>query len=140
MAEIMIENIIQTENGYRATVDGVELSIPDAPGNRHWQMVQDAIADAPPAPVTAPGEKLEWDGAQWSVREPSEAEVAIQWASVRAHRNELLTESDVFVVRAYENGEPVPQDTIDYRQALRDVTKQANPFAIAWPVPPTNPF
>lgn len=41
----MIENIIKTQNGYRATVDGVELFIPDAPGNRHWQMVQDAIAE-----------------------------------------------------------------------------------------------
>ena len=55
----MIENIIQTPQGYRATIDGTEWSIPDAPGNRHWQMVQDAIAggasvtveQAPPAPV-----------------------------------------------------------------------------------------
>lgn len=55
----MIENIIQTSHGYRATIDGQEWSIPDAPGNRHWQMVQDAIADgasvtveqAPAAPV-----------------------------------------------------------------------------------------
>lgn len=54
MAEIMIENIIQTENGYRATVDGVELSIPDAPGNRHWQMVQDAIADGATVTVEEP--------------------------------------------------------------------------------------
>lgn len=55
----MIENIIQTENGYRATVDGVELFIPNAPGNRHWHMVQEAIAaganvtieQPPPVPV-----------------------------------------------------------------------------------------
>lgn len=55
----MIENIIQTSHGYRATINGVEWSIPDAPGNRHWQMVQDAIAggasvtveQAPAAPV-----------------------------------------------------------------------------------------
>ena len=40
----MIENIIQTSQGYRATIDGTELQIPNAPGNRHWQMVQDAIA------------------------------------------------------------------------------------------------
>lgn len=53
----MIENITQTPHGYRATVDGVEMFIPDAPGNRHWQMVQDAIAEGatvtveePPAP------------------------------------------------------------------------------------------
>ena len=40
----MIENITKTQNGYRASIDGVEWSIPEAPGNRHWQMVQDAIA------------------------------------------------------------------------------------------------
>jgi hypothetical protein len=95
---------------------------------------------APPAPVTAPGEKLEWDGAQWSVREPNEAEVAIQWAGVRAQRNELLTASDVFVVRAYEAGQPVPPETVAYRQALRDVTDQTNPFAIVWPAVPGNPI
>lgn len=57
----MIINIIQTPQGYRATVDGTEWSIPDAPGNRHWQMVQDAIAEGaavtieqpPKAPVPA---------------------------------------------------------------------------------------
>lgn len=40
----MIENITQTENGYSATIDGVEMSIPNAAGNRHYSMVQDAIA------------------------------------------------------------------------------------------------
>lgn len=55
----MIEKIIQTETGYRATIDGQELVIPNAAGNRHWQMVQDAIAEGasvtveqpPPAPI-----------------------------------------------------------------------------------------
>ena len=53
----MITNIIQTLHGYRATIDGQEWSIPDDPGNRFWQMVQDAIAEGatvtveqPPAP------------------------------------------------------------------------------------------
>lgn len=41
----MIENIIQTTTGYTATIDGQELIIPDAPENRHWQMIQDAIAN-----------------------------------------------------------------------------------------------
>lgn len=52
-----MENIIKTQSGYRATIDGMELFIPDAQGNRHWQMVQDAIAEGatvtveePPAP------------------------------------------------------------------------------------------
>lgn len=55
----MIENITQTTQGYRATIDGIEMFIPDAPSNRHWQMIQDAVAEgavvtveqAPQAPV-----------------------------------------------------------------------------------------
>ena len=50
----MIENIIQTPQGYRATIDGVEWSIPDAPGNRFFQMVQDAIAEGATVTVEAP--------------------------------------------------------------------------------------
>lgn len=41
----MIENITKTSRGYRATIDGIALSIPDAPGNRHWEAVQAAIAE-----------------------------------------------------------------------------------------------
>jgi len=95
---------------------------------------------APTKPALLAGQVLEWDFTTWVVRNANEAETAIQWAAVRKKRDDLLSQSDVFVVRAYEKGEPVPQETVDYRQALRDVTKQDNPFKIVWPVPPTNPF
>lgn len=95
---------------------------------------------APTKPALLAGQVLEWNVTDWFVREPNSAETAIQWAAVRNKRDELLANSDIYVVRAYEKGEPVPQETVDYRQALRDVTKQSNPFAIVWPTPPTNPF
>jgi len=41
----MIENITRTPHGYRVKIGGVELNIPDDPGNRHWQVVQDAITN-----------------------------------------------------------------------------------------------
>lgn len=47
-------NIIQTPTGYRATIDGTEWSIPDDPGNRFWQMVQQAIADGAHVTVEEP--------------------------------------------------------------------------------------
>lgn len=106
-------------------------------------MSQYDIADfylAPSAPTVAPGYVLGWDATVWTVRPPNESELQIQWAAVRDRRNALLSQSDVYVVRAYEKGEPVPQATVDYRQALRDVTAQSDPFAIDWPVPPPNPF
>lgn len=40
----MIEQIIKTENGFEAVLNGQAIFIPDDAGNRHWQMVQDAIA------------------------------------------------------------------------------------------------
>lgn len=94
---------------------------------------------APAKPETSPGQVIGWADA-WVVREANEAETQIQWSSVRTKRDSLLASSDVFVVRAYEKGEPVPQDTVDYRQALRDVTSQPNPFSIQWPTLPAKPF
>lgn len=70
----MIENIIQTATGYRATIDGQEWSVPDDPGNRHFQMVQDAIANGatvtveqPPPPTPDPKlVGIEFDGVMCS--------------------------------------------------------------------------
>lgn len=91
-------------------------------------------------PTITPDEVLDWDGSSWVVRPANFPETEIKWAGVRVKRDELLSASDVFIVRAYENGEPVPQETVDYRQALRDVSKQSSPFTIVWPTAPTKPF
>lgn len=58
------------------------------------------------------------------------------WEIVRRHRNQLLTASDVAVIRAFETQRPVPSEWVAYRQALRDVPLQADPAKIAWPPPP----
>lgn len=59
-----------------------------------------------------------------------------QWRVVRAERNARLAACDWVVTRAADRGEPVPQVWRDYRQALRDVTEQPDPRAIAWPSRP----
>lgn len=92
---------------------------------------------APEKPVLSPGEKLEWGGSAWAARPANEAESAIQWQKVRDQRHALLEESDVIVIRNTEDGLHVSQEVKDYRQALRDVTMQSNPFDITWPVKPT---
>ena len=57
--------------------------------------------------------------------------------NIRAHRDSLLANSDWIVVKAYENGNPVPQDWADYRQALRDVPAQDGfPYSVDWPQEP----
>lgn len=57
-----------------------------------------------------------------------------EWPVVRAKRNQLLTASD------WTQLPDVPIATKEawtvYRQALRDVTLQPDPFNITWPIPP----
>jgi hypothetical protein len=65
----------------------------------------------------------------------SAAKVGAQWNIIRAERNKLLVESD---------WTQLPDAPVDaaawatYRQALRDITDQANPFVIVWPESPTS--
>jgi len=60
----------------------------------------------------------------------SAAKVGAQWPIIRAERNRLLAASD---------WTQLPDASADaaawatYRQALRDITTQANPFSIVWP-------
>lgn len=58
------------------------------------------------------------------------------WASVREQRDRLLAESDWVSARALDTGAPAPEDWLAYRQALRDITKQRNPFQVVWPTKP----
>lgn len=63
---------------------------------------------------------------------------AMAWASVRSRRDGLLAQSDWIVLRANDQDTEVPLAWLVYRQALRDVTTQADPMNIVWPVaPPT---
>jgi hypothetical protein len=65
----------------------------------------------------------------------SAAKVGARWNVIRAERNKLLVESD---------WTQLPDAPVDaaawatYRQALRDVTDQANPFAVIWPESPSS--
>lgn len=61
------------------------------------------------------------------------ANVASQWSKVRAQRNKLLADSD------WTQVEDAPVDKAVwavYRQELRDITNQQDPYNIVWPVAP----
>jgi len=112
----MIGQITKTANGYEIVLDGQTLSVPEAGGNRHYQMVLDAIADGQPV-LDPPG--------------PTDEELAVQ---VRAERDRLLDESDWTQVA----DAPVDQAAwATYRQALRDVPEQVGfPNDVTWPEKP----
>lgn len=57
-----------------------------------------------------------------------------QWGIVRSKRNVLLQDCDYTQLQDASIGDRLAWTT--YRQALRDITKQEDPYTIAWPVMP----
>ena len=56
---------------------------------------------------------------------------------IRAVRESFLKDTDYIVLINAEAGTDVPQNWIDYRQALRDVPEQEGfPDSITWPTKP----
>lgn len=98
-------------SGTKATIDGVEMFVPLAPGNRHYrELLEQGIEIAPyvePAPTAD---------------------------QVRSKRNALLTASDWTQVA----DAPVDQEAwATYRQELRDIPQQEGfPVDINWPAEP----
>lgn len=76
-----------------------------------------------------------WDGAIFTSPPTTDADIELQWAVIRAERNNLLAASD---------WTQLPDAPVDaaawatYRQSLREITNQANPFAIVWPESPSS--
>ena len=74
----------------------------------------------------------------WIQTNASESEIDYrlenQWFIIREIRNELLAECD------WTQLADIPSETkviwSEYRQSLRDITSQTNPFNITWPVKP----
>ena len=63
--------------------------------------------------------------------EPSEDEV------VRSERDRLLNDTDWIILRYLDQGDEVPSEWKEYRQALRDVPEQEGfPGSVDWPIMP----
>lgn len=62
--------------------------------------------------------------------------LAIQWAIVRADRNQRLAECDWTQLPDSPLADAEKSAWATYRAALRDVPAQGDPYAIAWPVAP----
>ena len=75
-----------------------------------------------------------WNGSGVVFSPPKNADS--EWVRVRAWRDKQLAESDWVRLKAMDTGGVVPKSWLDYRQALRDITDQSDPFAIVWPEPP----
>lgn len=63
-------------------------------------------------------------------------EIDKQWDVVRTTRNQYLLESDWTQLRDTPFTENKRGEWVQYRQALRDITTQTDPFNIVWPTKP----
>jgi hypothetical protein len=59
-----------------------------------------------------------------------------QWTFIRYRRNEFLTECDWTQLQDSPLSEQKQQEWQTYRQTLRDITLQSDPFNIVWPTKP----
>lgn len=60
------------------------------------------------------------------------------WVKIRLTRNELLQQSDFYLMIDYPINEICRQETMIYRQKLRDIPQiYQSPFEVVWPVYPS---
>lgn len=98
-----------------------------------------------PDPITYDGRthNINWNSetSSWYLTEVTaedQAErIAAGWRGVRSERNSMLAESDYMVIQAIESGTTIASNWATYRQALRDITNQSDPFDITWPTKPS---
>lgn len=63
----------------------------------------------------------------------------ITWDTIREFRNQKLMKTDWIALKAYESGSGIIPAWVQYRQKLRDITKNfANPKDVIWPEEPTS--
>ena len=59
--------------------------------------------------------------------------LALQWAYIRSERVKRLKETDYLAL----SDQTLSSDMATYRQALRDLTTQSDPYNITWPTKPS---
>ena len=96
---------------------------------------EEPLADNWIASETAEIGDLYEDGEFMPAPEP-EPDYEAQWALVRAKRNRLLAASDWTQLPDSPISNIQMQEWAAYRQELRDITSQPDPFNIIWPTEP----
>jgi hypothetical protein len=76
----------------------------------------------------------------WAVVDMTQEEIdsvkSIQWEDVRRDRNSRLSESDWTQLNDAPLTTEKKSEWVSYRQSLRDITLQSDPFNVNWPVKP----
>lgn len=105
------------------------IELPEGDDSTFYVSANATLVPIPPAPSRH--HIFNFDTKQWTDTRTTESE----WFLVRDERKRRLAASD------WTQLPDVPLATKEawavYRQALRDITTQPDPFNITWPIPPT---
>ncbi len=115
-----------TIEGYTSIV--IPSSINLSTNSYKWDSSLMQLVEIPPRPSPM----HEWEMGQWN----DTSSVEQKWEQVREIRNAILSATDWIVTRSAERGISVPSDVAIYREALRNITAQSDPFNINWPAAP----
>lgn len=85
-----------------------------------------------------PIQQFDYQVMEYTTKNWIDPPIEVGWVTVRRIRNQLLEKSDWSdtVSAPTRLGQELHQQWLTYRQALRDITLQTNPFAIVWPTVP----
>ncbi|MEJ7931007.1 tail fiber assembly protein [Ramlibacter sp. AN1015] len=125
-------------------VNGLD-EVPPIPGTSAIEVAEEVADDKhyyeagefKPFPIRSnPKHEWDWPTKKWVERRTAQQIQNEAWAEVRAERDKRLGATDWRVIRSTETAQPLSQAWRQYRQALRDITAQADPHHINWPTPP----
>ena len=85
----------------------------------------------PPYPAKWSNITFSWE----DLRQPDQV-INMQWDAIRSQRDMLLASTDWTMLPDAAIDLAKKSIWIEYRQALRDITTQTDPFNIIWPVEP----
>ena len=95
--------------------------------------------EAPPTPEYP--NKLDWDGTEWLIREPTGYETSKKWEEIRNECVQRLAATDYKVIKSVEIGELPPNEYIVYRQELRNIYNGVHlmdPWVVELPALPSD--
>jgi hypothetical protein len=127
---IQTEDISVVEANTSVTETAVVTELVGSPAD--FMYINNEIVLLPPKPTIY--HQFNYDTLQWQ----DTRTVETQWNIVRNRRNNLLQESDWTDTFSAPTrlGQELYDQWQEYRQKLRDVTTQTDPFNITWPTPP----
>ena len=127
----MATGVVQLQDKYAPdTLVEIDVTTAAKPLPAYWDD-NEGIVTLPEAP--APDHEFDYDTLRWL---PNEAKA---WARARTMRDELIATTDWRATRAVVENRRLHPAWVAYRTALRDITNQADPYALVWPDIPTAP-